>query len=86
LRSGRAGWFQLLPYCCKVKAFPAGIPRRDHSTLTFIKKGENGWWDLLKFRVVFAISGDFLAINLTTPNMRYGFSCSSLKVTTDCNM
>jgi hypothetical protein len=30
---------------------------------------------LLKFRVVFAISGDFLAINLTNPNRRYGFSC-----------
>jgi len=54
-----------------------GIPRRNHFTPIFIKKGDNVWWDLLKFRVVFAISGDFLAINLTTPNMRYGFSCSS---------
>jgi len=56
---------------------PTGIPRRNHFTLIIIKTGDSAWWDLLKFRVVFAISGDFLAINLTNPNMRYGFSCSS---------
>jgi hypothetical protein len=55
----------------------SGIPRRNHFTLIFIKKGDNVWLDLLKFRVVFAILGDFLALNLTNPNMRYGFSCSS---------
>jgi hypothetical protein len=55
----------------------SGIPRRNHFTLIFIQIGDIVWWDLLKFRVVFAISGDFLAINLTNPNMRYGFSCSS---------
>jgi len=59
------------------KIINTGIPRRNHFTLIFIKIGDIVWWDLLKFRVVFAISGDFLAINLTDPNMRYGFSCSN---------
>jgi hypothetical protein len=42
-----------------VNKYLTGIPRRNHFTLIFIKTGDNVWWDLLKFRVIFAISGVF---------------------------
>ena len=56
--------------------YSTGILRRNNFTFIFIQTGDLVWWDLHKFRVVFNILDNLLAINLTNPNIRYGFSCS----------
>ena len=60
-----------------IDIFITRIPHRKNFTLIFIQAGDNVWRILLKFRVVFNILDSLLAIHLTYPNIRYGFSCSN---------
>ena len=48
-----------------IDIFITRIPRRKNFSLIFIQAGDNVWWNLLKFRVVFNILDGLLTIHLT---------------------
>jgi hypothetical protein len=47
-----------------------GIPHANHFTPIFIKIGDKLSWDALSYCVVFAVSGDFLALADASPVSR----------------